>query len=248
LAIGNAAVLLGFIPLFFAAWQFSVGRVLRYFDFSVSESPDGLRLSHGLIEHRHQTVPPGRVQAVRIVQPFLWRIKGWVRVEVNVAGYGRHDDREHRESTLLPVAPREVALGMLSRILPGVDVGAVPLTRVPSRARWHSPVRWRGMSCGFDDLVFVARRGVLRRHIDVIPHAKVQSVRRTQGPLERWLRLATVHLDSTPGPVHVSVLRGFDEAEVLVREQSERSRVGRRGEAPHRWSEQLGGSATTADR
>lgn len=249
-ATGNEALLLGFIPLFIAAWQFTVGRVLRYFDFTLSESPDGLRLAHGLIEHRHQTVPPGRVQAVRVVEPLLWRWKGWVRVEVNVAGYGQHEDgSENYESTLLPVAPLDVALGVLGRILPGVDVDAVPLTPVPKRARWHSPVRRRRMSCGADDLVFVARRGVFRRETDVIPHAKVQSVRWTQGPVERALRLATVHLDSTPGPVRVTAsLRDADEAFRLVDEQAERSRLGRRGEGPHRWSSGSGGSPERIDR
>lgn len=246
---GNEPLLLGFVPLFIAAWQFSVGRVLRYFDFTLSESPDGLRLAHGLVEHRHQTVPPGRVQAVRIVQPLLWRAKGWVRVEVNIAGYGKHDDHENHESTLLPVAPLPVALGVLSRILPGVDVEAVPLSRVPRRARWHSPVRWRAMACGADDRVFVARRGILHRETDVIPHAKVQSVRRTQGPLERLLGLATVHLDTTPGPVHVTApLRDADEAARLVHDQAEKSRIGRRGEGPHRWSARLGGSPADVDR
>ncbi|MCF2529326.1 PH domain-containing protein [Yinghuangia soli] len=250
-ATGNMALLLGFIPLFILAWQFTVGRVLRYFDFTVSESPDGLRLAHGLIEHRHQTVPPGRVQAVRLVQPWLWRAKGWVRVEVNVAGYGggSEDGSENHESTLLPVAPREVALGVLGRILPGVDVDAVPLTAVPARARWHSPVRRRKMACGADEKVFVARRGVFRRETDVIPHAKVQSVRRTQGPLERLLGLATVHLDSTPGPVRVTApLRDAEEASRLVDEQAERSRIGRRGEGPHRWSSLSGGSPERIDR
>ncbi|MGW0659155.1 PH domain-containing protein [Streptodolium elevatio] len=248
--MGNEALLLGFIPLFIAAWQFTAGRVLRYFDFTLSESPDGLRLAHGLIEHRHQTVPPGRVQAVRIVQPLLWRWKGWVRVEVNVAGYGAQEDgTDHHESTLLPVAPREVALGVLGRILPGVDVGSVPLTPVPKRARWHSPVRRRRMFCGADDRVFVVRRGVFQRETDVIPHAKVQSVRRTQGPIERLLGLATVHLDSTPGPVRVTAqLRDADEASQLVDEQAERSRIGRRGEGPHRWSAHSGGSPERIDR
>ena len=57
-----------------------------YFDFTVAESPDGLRLRHGLLSHRSQTVPPGRIQAVRITHPLCWRPLGWVRLEVNVAG------------------------------------------------------------------------------------------------------------------------------------------------------------------
>ncbi len=61
-------------------------RILALFDFTVAESPDGLRLRSGLLSTQHQTVPPGRVQAVRISQPVLWRGRDWVRLEVNVLG------------------------------------------------------------------------------------------------------------------------------------------------------------------
>ena len=56
------------------------------FGFRVATGPDGLRLRHGLLEQRTQTVPPGRVQAVRLRQPLMWRPAGWWLVEVNVAG------------------------------------------------------------------------------------------------------------------------------------------------------------------
>ena len=42
---------------------------------------------------QHATVPPGRVQAVRIVEPLLWRRRGWVRVELQIAGAGRPRER-----------------------------------------------------------------------------------------------------------------------------------------------------------
>jgi putative membrane protein len=94
-------------------------------------------------------------------------------------------------------------------------------------------VTWRGLACGADDEIFVARRGVLRRETDLIPHAKVQSVRRTRGPWERALGLATVHLDSTPGPVQVTAAaRDADEASALVARQAVRSRTGRRRPGP----------------
>ncbi|MGR7001310.1 hypothetical protein ACU686_30040 [Yinghuangia aomiensis] len=47
------------------------------------------------------------------MQPLLWRAKGWVRVGVNIAGYGKHDDHENHEAT--PPAPLPVALGCWSR-------------------------------------------------------------------------------------------------------------------------------------
>jgi putative membrane protein len=215
------------------AWrEFSGG-----FDFTVAESPDGLRLRHGLIEHRSQTVPPGRVQSLRLVEPLLWRRVGWVRVEVNVAGYaGGGDQAAHQTSVLLPVAPRPVALALIGRVLPGVDIDRLPLNGVPERARWRLPVWWRGLGCGAGDTVFAAKRGLLRRELDVIPHGKTQSVRVTQGPWQRRLRLATVHLDTTPGPVHVNAAhRDALEARAIVEAQAERARAGRRAAGPERW-------------
>jgi len=210
------------------------------FDFTVAESPDGLRLRHGLVEHRSQTVPPGRVQSLRIVEPFLWRRVGWARVEVNVAGYaGGGSNAAQRTSVLVPVAPRQEALAVVARILPGVEVDAVPLRGVPRRARWRAPVTWRALACGADSTVFVARRGLFRRELDVIPHGKTQSVRLTQGPWQRRLRLATAHLDTTPGPVHVNAAhRDAAEARQIVEEQVDRARAGRRAAGPERWMEQ----------
>jgi putative membrane protein len=84
--------------------------------------------------------------------------------------------------------------------------------------------------------VFAARRGLLRRELDVMPHGKTQSVRLTQGPWQRRLRLATVHLDTTPGPVHVNAAhRDALEARAIVEAQAERARAGRRAAGPERW-------------
>src|SRR5690606_29559085 len=91
------------VPLAVGIWRGSVGRFLTQYGWTVSESPDGLRLDHGLLQREHATVPPGRVQAVRLVEPLLWRRRGWVRVELDVAGTG------NQGGTLLPVAGRDEA-------------------------------------------------------------------------------------------------------------------------------------------
>ena len=39
---------------------------------------------------------------------------------------------------------------------------------------------------------------------NIVPHAKTQSVRIEQGPLQRRLRLADVHIDTPKGPVTLS--------------------------------------------
>ena len=70
--------------------------------------------------HRSQTVPPGRVQALRLESPLLWKRWGWARVIVNVAGPAGEDGAE-RPSIVLPVAPLPVARAVLAHALPGID-------------------------------------------------------------------------------------------------------------------------------
>ncbi|WP_051114260.1 PH domain-containing protein [Actinopolymorpha alba] len=207
------------------------------FGFTVSESPDGLRIRKGLLDTWAQTVPPGRVQGVEIEQQLLWRPKGWVKLSVDVAGYGGKGNQEGQTaSTLLPVAPWPVARALLERVLPGVDVDGVERVLAPRRARWLRPIGWRYLRHGADDRVFVTDTGWLTRRTAVVPHGKMQSVRITQGPLQRRLDLATVHLDTPVGPVNaVALHRSSQVARELAEAQAERSRQARRAAGPERW-------------
>ncbi|MFD6325563.1 PH domain-containing protein [Streptomyces sp. NPDC058442] len=216
------------VPLFGAAGASSVGRFVTEYDWTLGESPDGLRIDHGLLDRAHETVPPGRVQTVRIVEPLLWRRRGWVRVELDVAGSSN--------SLLLPVAPREIAESVVARVLPGVHVPShAELSRSPRRARWCMPVWWRGYGLAVTDTVFAARHGLLSRTVALVPHAKVQSVRLTQGPWERARGVADVHVDTGADKSVTARLRDADEAAELLRAQAERSRTGRRDARPDRW-------------
>ncbi|QTE00040.1 PH domain-containing protein [Streptomyces cyanogenus] len=239
LVTGNLwTVLASALPLFGAAGASSAGRFVTEFDWTVSESPDGLRIDHGLLDRAHETVPPGRVQTVRIVEPLLWRRwgsrrsggaesgGGWVRVELDVAGSDN--------SVLIPVAPRAVAESVVARVLPGVTVPR-ELSRAPRRARWCVPVWWRGHRLAVTGAVFAARSGLLCRRLSLVPHAKVQSVRLTQGPWMRRRGLADVHVDTGAGKTVTARLRDAQEAARLLHEQAERSRTGRRNARPDRW-------------
>ncbi|MEU6071125.1 MULTISPECIES: PH domain-containing protein [Streptomyces] len=216
------------LPLLGAAGASSVGRFVAEFDWTVGESPDGLRIDHGLLDRTHETVPPGRVQTVRIVEPLLWRRRGWVRVELDVAGSSN--------SVLVPVAPRAVAESVVARVLPGVTVPPLrSLVRPPGRAGRCVPLWWRGYGITVTDAVFAARHGLLRRRLSLVPHAKVQSVRLTQGPWERLWRLADVHVDTGANKTVTARLRDARQAAVLLQSQAERSRTGRRDARPDRW-------------
>ncbi|WP_460068262.1 PH domain-containing protein [Streptomyces sp. YKOK-I1] len=216
------------LPLLGAAGARSAGRFVGEYDWTVAESPDGLRIDRGLLDRTHETVPPGRVQTVRIVQPLLWRRRDRVRVELDVAGSAN--------SVLVPVAPRAVAEAVVARVLPGVTVPtADSLSRPPRRAGRCVPLWWRGYGIAVTDAVFATRHGLLHRSLALVPHAKVQSVRLTQGPWQRLWRLAAVHVDTGADKTVTARLRDAQEAAELLRAQAERSRTGRRDARPDRW-------------
>ena len=58
----------------------------------------------------------------------------------------------------------------------------------------------------------MTRSGRLRRVTCWVPLGKVQSLREVQGPVQRRLQLASVHLDTAGGNVH-AILRDRDAAE-----------------------------------
>ncbi|WP_432155998.1 PH domain-containing protein [Streptomyces sp. bgisy153] len=216
------------VPLLGAAGARSAGRFVTEYDWTVGDSPDGLRIDHGLLDRAHETVPPGRVQTVRIVEPVLWRRRGWVRVELDVAGSAN--------SVLVPVAPREAAEAVIARVLPGVTVPAAEApARPPRRAGRCVPGWWRGYGLVVTDAVFAARHGLLRRELALVPHAKVQSVRLSQGPWKRLCGLADVHVDTGADSTVTARLRDAREAAAVLREQAERSRTGRAGARSDRW-------------
>jgi len=220
----------GGVPLFTVVNQFN-----RFYNFTVASSPDGLRLRHGLLQTTSFTVPPGRVQAVSFSESWLWRRLGWVRVELNVAG-STGSDNETTGTVLLPIATWSVASDIVARVLPGVDLETVELEPAPRRARWRAPVQWRLLAVGHDDRVLVARRGRFHRVHSVVPHARTQSVRVTQGPWERRLRVASLHVDSTPGPVSITGLH-LDQttAREIAEHQVDRADAARRRDGPGRW-------------
>src|SRR5690606_21455978 len=69
---GSVAGLVGAVGGVFA---YTFSQVNKGFGFKAAVAGDGIRLRHGLFETRRQTVPPGRVQAVRMRQTLLWRGK-----------------------------------------------------------------------------------------------------------------------------------------------------------------------------
>jgi putative membrane protein len=258
--VQNPGPVLGVFPAFFGVIGVLWSRFNGGFGFRVATSPDGVRVRHGLLEQRTQTVPPGRVQAIRLSQGPLWRKADWWAVQINIAGYAGGDrvDRHQNEatSTLLPVGSRYDAIAILALVLP--DLGVSPpenpwnvigvglsgssstegYLTAPRRSRWVDPIGWR--RCGFrvTEQALLIRRGVLNRSLDIVPHARTQSLGLTQGPLQRRLGLASFAVHSTHGPVDpvADHLDAVVAAELLA-EQAIRAESARKSAGPERWME-----------
>lgn len=256
IVIRQVAPLFTVLPIVFGLGAYVFSRFSGGFGFTGAISPDGIRLRHGLLETRSQTIPPGRVQAIRIQQGLLWRAAGWWRVEVNVAGYAESTDGEQAGAVLLPVGSRDDALRALWLVLP--DLGADDPTAVldallsgsgddlgfvtsPRRARWLDPLAWRRNGYAVTGRALLIRRGRLVRTAEVVPHERTQSLGLDQGPLQRRLGLTSFVLHSTPGPIGPRVVHlGDDEASRLLADQASRARAARTSAGPERWMQALG--------
>jgi putative membrane protein len=233
----------GLIPLLIAMVSLIWRRVIGMFNFTLAESPRGLRITRGLTNLTSQSVPINRIQGVKVSQPLLWRLLGWYRMDVDILGYA-HGDSENNESNassvLLPVATLDEVELAIGRVLPGFDLDAIELHPSPRRARW---VRWFDfwtLLYGWDDQTLITEHGWFTHIRDVVPHAKTQSVRIEQGPLQRRLRLADVHVHTPRGPVN-AVAHQLDEqtARELALSQLDRARAARAAERQGRAVEQV---------
>ena len=212
LAVGTAGFvyLLGLVT---GIWR----RFNTQYGFTVASAPDGIRVRRGLVGSVAETIPVRRVQAVRTIEPIAWQPLDWCRLEVDLAGIMKRERGSGSPSvtkTLLPVGSTELAAAIRSIVV--ADRGVVP-TPPPRRAMLKAPLSYHNLAAGHDDVVAVATTGRLRRVTAWVPLEKVQSVRRVQGPVQRALGVATVHLDVAGRRVDASFKdRDVTEADRLV--------------------------------
>ncbi|GAA1422199.1 PH domain-containing protein [Agrococcus citreus] len=216
-AIGTLVLIVGFqqfwavfalLPgaiAFFAAGMRSLGSKLRY---SIATTPDGIRLAYGLASTTTEILPPGRIFALHVKQPLLWRPFGWWQVTFTRAGKSKPDSSGQGQgsqmaSYLLPVGDLRDVRTVVGLVLPElahsplVDAGLfgqAPDAFVvsPRRARifrWFS-VRRNGFHV--HDAAFLLRFGRIWRSLQIVPQARVQSVALQQGPIYGLARLGRV--------------------------------------------------------
>jgi putative membrane protein len=226
-ALGELGAIAGVLPVLIGFAFTQLRKLSAFYEFTVFESRAGLHIRRGLFERSSQTITLARVQGVVISEPVLWRGFGWARLDVSVAGYAQHSDSDGRPSasTVMPVAPRPVVLELARRLLAesgAPDPDDVALTPPPDRARWVAPIGRKYMAGGLGEHLVASKQGILNRRTHAVPHARVQSLRLHQGPWQRRLGLADLHVDSPPGPVAV-VARHRDASEVRRLLQAELS-------------------------
>jgi putative membrane protein len=227
-----------------------VGRNLRY---TVVATPDGVRIGSGIVSTSTEAVPPGRVHAVRIEQPLVWRPAGWWRVSVNRAGHAGGRRNADAERTLAPVATLAEVRALVPNLVPdllqrqdaltaglvgaGRDDGFTP---APRRARWLRPAAWRRTGFLLTEGTVLLRGGFLRRELVIVPEARIQSVALRQGPAERLLDVATVEPHVVSGPVRTRLgLIDRARAEALFGELAETGARARAADTSHRWAERI---------
>ncbi|MDQ0743956.1 putative membrane protein [Clavibacter sp. B3I6] len=211
-------LLVPLLPTLLGSAGFFVRRITRSLRYSVAGTPDGVRVGFGLLSTSNDTIPPGRIHAVEVVQPLLWRAAGWWEIRITRASHSSAPGAAGQQNTsILPVGDRGDVDRVLGLVLPHlvgedalalIDTGMTGrggtddgFTTSPRRARLLRPFSWRRTGFAVDDSAFLVRRGVIWRRLVVVPHARTQGVDLGQGPVERRLDLVSVRAATVAGPV-----------------------------------------------
>ncbi|WNI20069.1 PH domain-containing protein [Actinacidiphila sp. ITFR-21] len=221
-----------------AVWKMTYGRWPRYHGWTLTAAPGGYRAEYGLLDRRHQTYRHQRTQAITLVQPLLWRRRGWVQILLSTAGY-------HHPLLLVPVATLDEA-ERLTADLYGPDAVQLLNTQTPAprRARWATP--WSHvLSCNVSSEFVSVWHGLFLRNVRTLcPTSKTQNVETSQGPWQRRLGLATVHLAVAGGPALSGRHRDADEAQRIA---SRMLTLDRTAQAPERNDALVPGLLTSRD-
>jgi putative membrane protein len=222
------------VPAFIGGAGFYVRKVTRSLRFSIAATADGVRVGYGLLTTSNDTLPPGRIHAIEVYQPVLWRPFDWWAIRINRAGHASSGSGSQPATTMLPVGTRADVDKVLGLVLPGlasagtrhlvlagmVSSGSIPGAAVdfvpaPRRGRWLRPFSWRRTGYAIAGDTVLLRKGLVWRQLVVVPAARIQSLHLDQGPVSRALDLCTLTLDTVAGPVSAS-LAVLDRAGAIV--------------------------------
>ena len=223
------AVIGGLFPFLIGTYQMVSNRVLAQWDFTLSRGDRGLRITRGLLNRSSQTIPFDRIQGITMVEPYLWRKFGWVRLDVDIAGYGvSTEENGISETTLIPITDRDFALQLIAELVPDSDSDNAEVSTASGQSRIFAPIGWRFRTLTRSADTVSSTTGWITRCTSTIPQSKIQSVAVDQGPWQRRRGLATLTIHSPDGPVEVGLKHmNVDEAYGVALDEADRARLAR---------------------
>jgi putative membrane protein len=126
--VGTPWILFTIIPMVLGFGTVLVRSTTKALRYSIAPTPDGVRITYGLFTTVTETLPPGRIHAIEVSQPLLWRPAGWWAVRVNRMSGRRADANEQDQfSDVLPVGDRADVERVLRLLMPGMPENGWPL-------------------------------------------------------------------------------------------------------------------------
>lgn len=251
------------IPMVIAVVGITWAQISKSLRYSIAPTPDGVRITYGLLTTVTETLPPGRIFAVEVSQSLLWRPFGWWMIKINrMSGKSAAQQSSgsgQQFNVVLPVGKRADVERVLALVLPDVPAASISslweqgvvgpnegdlYRRMPRRAWWRRPVSWKRHGYLVEEFGLILRRGNVWRKLAVFPLARLQGVSLSQGPIDRAQRVSGAQVHTVPGPI-TGYLSGLERADALalVDDVSRAAAEAASRDTTHRWSEHA--SATT---
>lgn len=207
-----------------ALWK----RLNTGWNFRLVTSPDGLKTRFGLTDTVTKTLPEGRIQSVIVTQPLLWRLTGWYKVSVALAGQGEGENAAFA-GELLPVGTRADLLRILPLVVvdeahggataeqlhAGLDAKGSGHGFTASQLTARFRVDWFAISRNAfsqTPALLLVRGGMMTKKLSITPHAKIQQLELKQGPLGKRYDYAEVSVTAAGALVSGSEIDLVDTA------------------------------------
>ncbi|MGN7950303.1 PH domain-containing protein [Microbacterium sp. 22215] len=245
------------IPMIIAVVGITWAQISKSLRYSIAPTPDGVRITYGLLTTVTETLPPGRIFAVEVTQSLLWRPFGWWTIKINrMSGKSaaqQSSSSAQQFNVVLPVGKRADVERVLALILPDAPVADIPLVwehgilgpvegdpyrTMARRAWWRRPLSWKRHGYALTDFGLLLRRGTVWRKLAIFPLARLQGVSLSQGPIDRAQRVSGAQVHSVQGLI-TGYLSGLerDDALFLLDGVSSAAVAAAARDHTHRWGE-----------
>ncbi|MFJ6533892.1 PH domain-containing protein [Microbacterium sp. NPDC091662] len=244
------------VPMVIAVVGITWAQISKSLRYSIAPTPDGVRITYGLLTTVTETLPPGRIFAVEVSQSLLWRPFGWWTIKINrMSGKSAAQQSSgsgQQFNVVLPVGKRADVERVLALVLPDVPAESIPFLwdqgvvgpadgdtyrTMPRRAWWRRPFSWKRHGYLVADFGLLLRRGNVWRKLAVFPLARLQGVSLSQGPIDRNQRVSGAQVHTVPGPI-TGYLSGLERADALalLNDVSRAAAEAASRDTTHRWS------------